>query len=65
MKIGKNRLACVIPQTLVSNVTSLHSFLFGEEDYTPSSTVQTISKKISDVSGLHKAGEAIGPRGHR
>ena len=47
VKIGKNRLACVIPQTLVSNVTSLHSFLFGEEDYTPSSTVQTISKKIS------------------
>ena len=60
VKIGKNRLACVIPQTLVSNVTSLHSFLFGEEDYTPSSTVQTISKKISDVSGLHKAGEEIG-----
>ncbi|MGI5983724.1 MAG: LCP family protein [Sakamotonia sp.] len=60
VKIGKNNLACVIPQTLVSNVTSLHSFLFGEENYTPSSTVQTISKKISDVSGLHKAGEEIG-----
>lgn len=60
IKIGSNNAACVIPQTLVSNVTSLHSFLYGEEDYVPSSTVQTISKKISDVSGLHNAGTEIG-----
>ena len=59
MKIGSNSLSCVIPQTLVSNVTSLHSFLFNEEDYTPSSTVQTIGKKIADLSGLSKAGQAI------
>lgn len=60
IKIGSNNLSCVVPQTLVSNVTSLHSFLFGTEDYTPSSTVQTISKKISDVSGLYNAGTEIG-----
>lgn len=59
IKIGRDNLSCVIPQTLVSNVTSLHSFLFGEEDYTPSSTVQTISKKISDTSGLYNAGKEI------
>jgi len=59
IKIGKNNLSCVIPQTLVSNVTSLHNFLFGEENYTPSSTVQTISKKIADISGLSTAGKEI------
>ena len=59
IKIGRDNLSCVIPQTLVSNVTSLHSFLFGEENYTPSSTVQTISKKISDTSGLYNAGKEI------
>lgn len=60
VKIGKNNLSCVIPQTLVSNVTSLHSFLYGDDNYTPSSTVQTISKKISDLTGLYNAGKEIG-----
>lgn len=49
----------VIPQTLVSNVTSLHKFLFDEDDYTPSSAVQTISNKIAEISGLTKAGKEI------
>ena len=59
MKIGKLKLSCVIPQTLVSNVTSLHKFLYGEEDYKPSSTVQTISNKIAELTGLNKAGKEI------
>lgn len=59
IKIGKNNAACVIPQTLVSNVTSLHNFLYAEENYTPSSTVQTISSKIASVTGLSKAGKEI------
>ncbi len=46
--------ACVIPQTLTSNVRNLHEFLFGEEDYTPSSTVQSISAKISEDTQLYK-----------
>ena len=42
---------CVIPRTLVSNVSQLHTFLFGDENYQPTSTVQQISDKIlSDVS---------------
>ncbi len=53
------KMDCVIPQTLISNVTSLHVFLFDEEDYTPTAMVQTISKKISDDSGLYKAGKEI------
>ena len=36
----------VIPQDLTSNVAQLHEFLFGETNYTPSSTVNTISSTI-------------------
>nr|WP_294491250.1 LCP family protein [uncultured Mediterraneibacter sp.] len=39
----------VIPENLVSNVTELHEFLFGTTGYTPSSTVQTISSKITNT----------------
>lgn len=60
IKIGSDNLSCVIPQTLESNVISLHNFLFGEDDYSPSNTVLTISKKIADVTGLSKAGTEIG-----
>lgn len=60
MKIGSNNLSCVIPQTLESNVISLHKFLYDEDDYTPSATVQEISKKIAELSGLSKAGQEIG-----
>ncbi len=51
---------CVIPQTLESNVKSLHEFLFDEEDYEPSETVKTISRKIAETSGLYNAGTEIG-----
>lgn len=54
-----NKGSCVIPQTLESNVTKLHQFLFGAEDYTPSSTVQSISKKIAADSGMYKEGNYI------
>lgn len=60
IRLGSSRQDCVIPQTLVSNVSSLHAFLFGEENYMPTSQVQTISNKIAEVSGLSKAGEEIG-----
>lgn len=36
----------VIPQDLTSNVAQLHEFLFGDTDYTPSTTVNTISSTI-------------------
>lgn len=38
---------CVIPNTLESNVKKLHSFLFDDENYEPSSQVKTISNKIA------------------
>ena len=60
IKIGNDSLSCVIPQTLESNVISLHNFLFGEENYTPSKTVLDISAKIASVSGLATEAEEIG-----
>ena len=40
--------------TLTENVDQLHTFLFGNEDYTPSSTVQTISDYILDYRSEHE-----------
>ena len=60
IKIGSDRLSCVIPQTLESNVISIHNFLYGEENYTPSKTVLDISAKIAQASGLANAAEEIG-----
>ena len=51
--------ACVIPQTLESNVIELHQFLYDEEDYTPSNTVKNISAKISSDTGMYKQGVSI------
>ncbi len=42
-----NKAAVLIPDTLSSNVTELHSFLFGTENYQPSETVTSLSKKLS------------------
>ncbi|MDO4296347.1 MAG: LCP family protein, partial [bacterium] len=47
--IGKQD--CVVPTTLASNVSQLHSFLFGIEDYTPSTSVQNISDAIIQKAG--------------
>ena len=49
---------CVIPKDLASNVSKLHQFLFGDEDYKPSSAVYTYSNKIADDSGTYKTSKA-------
>lgn len=51
--------ACVIPQTLEKNVTELHRFLFGDENYTPTPAVRAISQKIASDSGLAKDAKPI------
>ena len=51
-KMGRKG-ACVIPQMLESNVIELHHFLFGDEEYTPTETVRTISQKIVSDTGVH------------
>ena len=41
-----NKRSYVFPNSLVSNVIRLHKEFFGQEDYTPSSKVQSISAEI-------------------
>ena len=40
-----------VPVTLEENVTRLHEELFGEENYTPTATVQEISDSIIKKTG--------------
>ena len=58
-----NKGACVIPQTLESNVTELHRFLFGDENYEPTETVKAISRKIISDTGLAKEKQPAGDVG--
>lgn len=51
--------AVVVPQTLESNVTALHKFLFGVDDYTPSDTVKKISARIAEDTGMYREGKYI------
>lgn len=51
--------ACVIPQTLETNVVELHQFLFDDDNYTPTDSVKKISAKISADSGMYKQGTSI------
>lgn len=57
------RMDCVIPTTLESNVIQLHQFLYGEENYKPSSTVRKISNKVSEDSGLYEEENRLPPAG--
>ena len=51
---------CVIPATLESNTILLHQFLFDDTSYQPSASVQEISQKISEISGVYEEGTASG-----
>ena len=42
----------VVPQDLVSNVSELHEFLYGETGYVPSATVAEISSTITQTTGI-------------
>ena len=50
--IGKKG-SCVVPVDLTDNVIKLHSFLFDENDYTPSDTVKQCSEKIASDTGSY------------
>ena len=51
MEVGRKG-SCVIPNGLEGNVTLLHEFLFQESEYQPTDTVQKISSKISNDTGI-------------
>ena len=40
----------VVPLTLESNVRTLHQYLFGEDGYTPSSTLSAINSELESIS---------------
>ena len=50
--LGKGVGAVVVPCDLASNVTALHKFLYDDEQYVPSSTVQAYSSAIQTVTGM-------------
>ena len=47
-----SRNDCVVPNNLANNVSQLHQWMFGTEDYTPSDTVQEISNRIINETGV-------------
>ncbi len=57
-----NKMDCVIPMTLESNVAALHYFLYGDAaaSYVVPSSVKSISGHISEVSGIYEEGEIPG-----
>ena len=50
--LGKGIGAVVVPCDLSSNVAALHKFLYEDEDYVPSNTVQAYSAAIQTMSGM-------------
>ena len=46
--------AMVVPVTLVDTAKALHEFLYGNDNYVPSPTVERISAVIESDSGLSK-----------
>jgi len=55
---------CVIPLNLASNVTKLHAYLFGDEDYKPSSAVWTFSDTIASDAAAYKNGKGDSSEKH-
>ena len=47
-----NGASMVVAQGLEYNVSKLHKFLFGEENYQPSETVKTISDYLINYTGI-------------
>ncbi|HJA44567.1 MAG TPA: LytR family transcriptional regulator, partial [Candidatus Dorea stercoravium] len=49
----------VVPIDFSANVSRLHEFLFGEEDYTPSETVEQIDNDIIYLTGVDESTTAM------
>lgn len=51
-----NGASLVIPKGLAENVTDLHKYLYGEEDYQPTSVVNTLSSRVQSDTGISADG---------
>lgn len=49
------RGSCIFPITLKKNVSLLHKYMYGTEDYQPSSKVVSISGAVAEIVGNRKA----------
>lgn len=54
-----NSQSTVVPIDLAQNVTELHQFLFEDEEYTPSNTVEKISDTIISKTGIKEGASAV------
>ena len=53
--------SCIAPEDLTGNVAALHRYLFGLQDYTPTTSVQRISNAISNETGYFSKGKVAAP----
>ncbi|MCR4838240.1 MAG: LCP family protein [Eubacterium sp.] len=53
--------SCIAPEDLTGNVAALHRYLFGLQDYTPTTSVQRISNAISNETGFFSKGKVLAP----
>ena len=49
---SESKGSILVPADLTSNVSALHEFLFGTQDYTPTSNVQDISASLQNETGV-------------
>jgi LCP family protein required for cell wall assembly len=49
---GHGKSSYVVPVGFTKNVVELHTFLFGETDYTPSEKVQAINNDLVNMTGI-------------
>ena len=54
MDMGSNG-SCLVPNSLESAVKKLHNYMYGTEDYTPSSAVRSYSNRILELSREYEA----------
>ena len=53
--------SCIAPEDLTGNVAALHRYLFGLQDYTPTTAVQRISNTVSNETGYFSNGKVQTP----
>ena len=49
---SESKGSILVPADLTNNVSALHEFLFGTQDYTPTSNVQDISASLQNETGV-------------
>ncbi len=56
-----NGASYVVPQTLATNVKTLHKYLYGEKNYQPTATVNDASFSITSRTGVNENSDGFDP----